>query len=69
MTEKTITKAITEAKEFIKRANLVLRNDQLKYVEIGCGNKLSGALRRQSMELSNALSVLRGYVNRDRGNP
>lgn len=64
MTKRTILQTVIEAREFIKRANLVLENDQLKYVEIGCGNSLSGALRRQSLELTRALTAMRGTGGR-----
>jgi cell division protein FtsB len=60
MNRKNIQEAIIEAKEFIKRAKLTLENaEQVAYVEIGCGNGASGALRRQSMELTRALARLR----------
>ena len=60
MNKKQITKAKKEAEEFIKRAREVLADpESLAFVEIGCGNRDSGALRRQSMELTRALSDLR----------
>jgi len=59
MNKRTVLNAVTEAREFIRCANIVLEDDQLKYIEIGCGNRNSGALRRQSIELTRALSDMR----------
>jgi hypothetical protein len=62
MTEKTIKVAVEEAKEFIKRATIVLGDEEtVKYLGI-TGNKTTGALKRQSLELTRALSRMRGYV-------
>lgn len=56
MNEKTILAAIKEAKEFIKRADAVLDCNEQSYIG---SNSKSGALRRQSMELTRALSDMR----------
>lgn len=54
-----IERAMWDAQAFVKRAKIVIADDNMKYVEIGCGNKESGALRRQSMELTRALAEMR----------
>lgn len=62
MNRQKIEDSIEEAHKFIERANTVLRDiigkkdDVLSY---GGGNKNSGALRRQSLELTNSLANLR----------
>lgn len=60
MTKKKINAAKAAAHEFIKRANEVL--DEQKTYEnayFSGGSKATAALRRQSMELTRALSDLR----------
>lgn len=67
MRKENILKAIAEAKELIHRANICL--DELKIMNGSnkgwqfyiCGTKNSGALRRQSMELTRALVRLRKF--------
>lgn len=62
MTEKTIKIALEEAREFCRRATLVLGDaETVRYLGIS-GNKMTGALRRQSLELTRALSRMRGWV-------
>lgn len=57
MNQAKLNKAVAEAREFIKRADALTKDHQ------GSGyffpSKLSGAVRRQSMELTRALSELR----------
>jgi hypothetical protein len=60
MTEKTLKKAVEEAKEFTRRATILLGDKEtMLIVHIGYGDKLTGSVRRQSMELSRALSEMR----------
>ena len=62
MTKKTIKVAVDETKEFIRRATVVLSDKEtVKFLGI-TGNKSTGSLRRQSLELTRALSRMRGYV-------
>lgn len=56
MEREAIRKAVKEAKEFLKRANAVLDDNTAREWS---GNALTGALRRQSMELTRALAVMR----------
>ena len=56
----SVTKAINEAKEFIKRAESLLEEEKTK----SCfswlyGTKSTGAVRRQSLELTRALAEMR----------
>jgi len=54
-----IKKAIAEAQEFIKRGRAVME-DNKQYDTYGISSSaLSGALRRQSMELTRALADMR----------
>ncbi len=60
MTEEKVKICIKEAKEFIERAKVVLeRAKEDKYIFFGC--KETGALRRQSLELTRALAELRKW--------
>ena len=67
MRKENIIKAIAEAKEFIFRANICL--EELKVMDgsnkgwqsYTCGTKNSGALRRQSMELTRVLVRMRKF--------
>ena len=55
----TISAAVVEAKKFVSRAQAVLeraKDDKYAFVT---GNKASGALRRQSLELTRALAEMR----------
>lgn len=57
MNQTKLNKAVSEAREFLKRADALTKDNQ------GGGyfspSKLSGAVRRQSMELTRALADLR----------
>ena len=58
MNIETISKAEAEAKEFIKRCKAVREREQeYAYCFFGCQE--TGALRRQSMDLTRALADLR----------
>lgn len=61
MNKEKINNAVLEAQKFIDRANIVLNDlDNSAYKRDYCvGNKNSGALRRQSLELTNSLATLR----------
>jgi hypothetical protein len=61
MNEKKIREAVKDAREFIARADVLLKDaDAMRYLSVGCGGyALSGAIRRQSMELTRALAELR----------
>ena len=58
MTKEGIKSAVDEAREFLKRATAVLKeaesNDYCLF-----GDKLTGSLRRQSMELTRSLAEMR----------
>lgn len=58
MTEEGIKKALKEANEFIRRAKSVLY-DPNGVGYIFAGGAKTGALRRQSMELTRALANMR----------
>ena len=58
MTEEGIKKALKEANEFIRRARIVL-NDPDAVGFLFAGGAKTGALRRQSMELTRALASMR----------
>lgn len=53
MTQDSIKKAVDEAVEFIERANVVLASPGIVF------GRETGALRRQSMELTRALAEMR----------
>ena len=58
MKEDTISAALIEAKEFVSRAQATLnaaKNDEYIFF----GTKQTGALRRQSLELTRALAEMR----------
>ena len=56
----TIKKAVTEAREFIRRAEAVLKNETAESVYVYVwGSSKSGALRRQSVELTRILAQMR----------
>lgn len=60
MTKKTIIESMKEAQEFIKRAKECLKElEEDKHDSYIGGTGKSGALRRQSMELSRSLTELR----------
>ena len=60
MTRETIIDAKIAAHEFIKRCDVVLKHPDFKtYQHLIVGNKVSGALRRQSMELTRRLAEMR----------
>jgi hypothetical protein len=60
MTREKIIDAKIAAKEFIKRCDAVLTHPDFKtYQHFWLGNKETGALRRQSMELTRTLSEMR----------
>jgi hypothetical protein len=62
MTEKTIKVAMDEAKEFCRRATIVLSDKEtVRFLGIS-GNKMTGALRRQSLELTRSLARMRGVI-------
>ena len=54
MTQESIKEAVKQAREFIRRADATLKVD-----EWVTGSRESGALRRQSMELTRALAAMR----------
>ena len=56
MTPEKIRAAVIECKEFQRRATIVLAEIQNDWITIGAN---SGALRRQSLELSRSLSEVR----------
>lgn len=56
MTRESVEKAMEEAREFIRRAEAALEAPSSVYVYTSA---LSGALRRQSMELTRALAEMR----------
>lgn len=58
MNLKNLNQAIEEAQEFLKRAK-ELRNDQKPSGDYYWGSRLTASVRRQSMELTHALSKLR----------
>jgi hypothetical protein len=62
MTKDAIGEAIKEANEFVQRAKLVLKEHDEPTNGHLWGDKNTAALRRQSMELTRALSKMRGYV-------
>jgi hypothetical protein len=51
-----LKKAIMEAREFLEKADQVLNADACLW---NCSPKLTGALRRQSLELTRALAEMR----------
>lgn len=64
MINKNINGAATEARRFLKKVGeyneacvfgLVRKED----IDIGCGNKYSGAIKRASMDLTRALAKMR----------
>ena len=60
MNETTIREALDAAILFRERAKAVLADKEaLLYVAIGAGEAKTGALRRQSMELTRALARMR----------
>lgn len=60
MNQTKLNKAVAEAREFIKRADALTKDHQGSgYFFYFFPSKLSGAVRRQSMELTRALSELR----------
>lgn len=60
MRKDNIKRCVKEAKEFIKRAKEVLAElDKENSDRVFSGTKASGALKRQSMELSRSLADLR----------
>lgn len=58
MTPETIKAAKKAAQEFIRRADEAIKEAQEEHGWI-IGTKTSGSLRRQSMELTRALSAMR----------
>jgi hypothetical protein len=56
MTKTKINAAIKEAREFIKRAKVVIKETENDWI---WGSKNSGALRRSSMDLTRALAEMR----------
>lgn len=55
-----INKAKREALEFIRRADVVIKETPKdKDWYLMCGSRNTGALKRQSMELTNALADMR----------
>lgn len=58
MRTETIDLAVEAAREFIRRADELTSEDK-RFVVIGMGTKHTGALRRQSMELTRALAEMR----------
>lgn len=58
MDKATIKAAIEDAQEFIRRARAVL-DEKAEPGYYGCGTAKSGALRRQSLELTRALARMR----------
>jgi hypothetical protein len=59
MNKTDIEEAVKVAEEFIARTKPVLAEMNPKYPWVSCGTAASGALRRQSMELTRALVKLR----------
>ena len=60
MKRESVIDAKIAALEFISRCNAVLKDPDFKtYHHFICGNKNSGALRRQSMELTRKLAEMR----------
>lgn len=59
MTKRTIMKAMKEAREFISRGNDLLTDHEASRLMEYSGNSKTGSLRRQSMELTRALSDMR----------
>lgn len=60
MTPATICAALKEARAFVKAAEAVLENvEKLSWGETYTPGRTSGALRRQSMELTRALADMR----------
>lgn len=59
MKKQKIQKAIAEAKEFIQKAEELMGNQKIGVADYYYGSKLTGSLRRQSMELTRSLSELR----------
>lgn len=60
MTNDGIRKARKAAEEFVKRASAVLSETSLDVTDrILYGSKLTGALRRSSLELTRALAEMR----------
>ncbi len=57
MNKATITKAVKEARVFLKRAEELMASD-FEWLGI-TGSRRTAALRRQSMELTRALSEMR----------
>lgn len=59
MTTANIEIAIAEAREFIVRAEAVLNRAKVQRYTYAGGDRESGSLRRQSMELTRALAEMR----------
>jgi len=57
MTKTNLKKALREAEEFIRKAKLLLKEEDS--VEHYPGSALSGSVRRSSLDLARALSELR----------
>lgn len=59
MSPQTVKAARKQAEEFIRRAKAYEKDREGQ--RYWSGDKLSGALRRQSMELTRSLATLRAY--------
>lgn len=59
MNLQSILKAEIEAREFLSKAKQVREEAQNSEIYFMTGSRLTGSLRRQSMELTNALTDLR----------
>lgn len=56
MKKRTLQTAIYEARRFIERAEIALKEDNLDYC---CGSKVNAAAKRSSLDLTRTLADLR----------